>query len=94
MGSELKAEFEFEIGDIVYLKTADHNDHIRPAKLMVTDRIIMECHGGIQTFYKVDKTQDMIPSIVLTGEMPPADPDCYRAPEAFTKAMERFKEKD
>lgn len=77
--SELKAEMEFEIGDVVYFKTSLHDKHHTPRKFTVVGRIVEECHGGVQRHFKVASFGDcfMASYIELTKECPPYSPDPY-----------------
>lgn len=68
--SELKANFKFEIGDIVYLKTAANNRFATPQKLMICERILNQCEGGKQKFYKFPGDNSLIPELVLSKEKP------------------------
>jgi len=57
----LSAEFEFEIGDEVMHANASLGSDsllgVTPAKLIVVERVIQQCHGGIQKFCKVRGVQ-------------------------------------
>ena len=66
--SELKAEFEFEVGEIVFAKFADHDDNYTPKNIQIFERIIQQCHGGVQTFYQTSSGK--FPSIALVRERP------------------------
>lgn len=51
--SSITVEFEFEIGDLVYFKHAVHDETNKPRPLMICERIVQECPGGVQLQYKV-----------------------------------------
>lgn len=53
MSKTLSAEFEFEIGDVVMHRHAGLQDYGNPEKFVVLERLIQQCHGGIQTQYLV-----------------------------------------
>jgi len=70
-------EFKFEIGDVVYFKTAKNDCDGRPIKLMVLERIAQECPGGIQLQYKVmgSSISAAFLEILLTKDCPPYEPN-------------------
>jgi hypothetical protein len=70
--STLTAEFEFEIGEQVYFKTALHNAEATPKRFIVLEQIAQRCPGGTQMFYHVmsDKVLHSVPETVLTREQP------------------------
>lgn len=68
--SELKADFKFEIGDMVYLKHSSHNETQFPLKFTIVERHLQQCHGGIQLSYMVYGQSSLIPELVLCLEQP------------------------
>ncbi len=67
----MQIDFEFEIGDIVYFKTADHFAGQRPKQFIVVERIAQQCSGGIQLLYKIGAVTSVISEIELSREEPP-----------------------
>lgn len=66
----INVEFKFEIGDLVYIKGTSHDFDHRPNQFLIVERLVQQCHGGIQLLYKLlDRTQHH-PEIVLTREQP------------------------
>ena len=72
--SMLSAELAFEIGDIVYFKTALHDEHSRPIAFMVLERFVQECPGGIQKSYVLTEQSRPIMEIALTKDKPAYEP--------------------
>ena len=72
--SSLTVEFAFEIGDLVYFKSATHDIGNTPVKFVVYERLAQECHGGVQRLYRVLGVKDWVPEIVLTSVLPPYTP--------------------
>ena len=72
MASEVRAMFEFEIGELVFFKGTQHNRSCRPNQFCVTERLAQECHGGIQKMYRLSGTDPHLlhPEIALTREEP------------------------
>ena len=76
MASEVRATFEFEIGELVYIRSANHAKGVRPRRFIILERIVQQCCGGIQLFYLLDDPN--IPQrseILLTREEPAYRPD-------------------
>lgn len=69
--STLSAEMAFEIGDVVYFRTAEHRHGTRPKPFIVTGREIEECPGGIQKHYKLGGVSGTAHEMELTKEIPP-----------------------
>ena len=76
MPKEMKVQFEFEIGEIVYFKTARNNQHCKPAKFQVVGRLVEECPGGIQLHYMVADGAPAVRTLeqTLTRVPPPYEP--------------------
>ena len=72
--SKLEAEMAFEIGDIVYFKTALHDEHARPTAFLVLERFLQECPGGIQKSYVLTEQQHAVLEIALTKDRPKYEP--------------------
>ena len=73
--SVLSGEFKYEIGDMVYFRTASHRDGHRPKRFLIIERFLQQCHGGVQMLYKLDGSSEgigsLIPEIALTPDEPP-----------------------
>ena len=69
--SELKAEMKFEVGDFVYFRNASHHIEALPKRFVVTERLVQECHGGVQRLYKLHGHEGLVPEICLCSDMPP-----------------------
>ncbi len=54
MASEVRATFEFEIGELVYIRSANHAAGVRPRQFVILEQILQQCCGGIQLFYLLD----------------------------------------
>lgn len=76
--SELKVNFEFEIGEIVYCKDACHDQSHVPLKAVIVGRLAEECPGGVQKHYVLSRDNRRVLEHVLTREIPPYD---FRVPE-------------
>jgi hypothetical protein len=72
-------EFKFEVGQIVYYRSAANDrDHI-PRKFIIIERFAQQCHGGTQILYKLDADpKALIPEICFTAEEPEYDPRLAR----------------
>ncbi len=71
MASEVRATFEFEIGELVFVKSATHIKGSRPKQFLILERVIQQCHGGIQLMYLLDVPDlPLRPEIALTREEP------------------------
>jgi len=73
--SSITVDFEFEIGDTVYFKAARHNLSDSPKGFTVCERGAVECHGGVQRFYRLtgfDNKDPLsgIPCVALTKDKP------------------------
>lgn len=66
--SKLEAEFQYEIGDVVYFIAAGRFNR---EPFQVTERIIQQCHGGIQIQYKLIGLEGFVPELCLTTDAPP-----------------------
>jgi hypothetical protein len=72
--SSLTVEFAFEIGNIVYFRSARHDSRNQPTRYLVFERGAFECHGGVQKMYRVDGFPDRwISEPCLTTEEPEYD---------------------
>lgn len=80
--SELKADMAFDVGDIVYHKSALFTQTITPMPQVVIERHVVECHGGVQKFYKLNEAgAALVPEIALTKEKPAYDDSYSRVRE-------------
>jgi len=85
--SKLEVEFEFEIGDIVFSKAAQHCSGHRPKPFIIYERIAEQCHGGVQRLYKVMGFEGFVPEVVLSRD----EPEYRPAPEAELKDAARIR---
>lgn len=69
--SQVTVNFKFEIGDFVYFADSPHREEQTPRHFMIYARMMDQCTGGIQLWYKISGYKDWIPEITLTTEMPP-----------------------
>jgi hypothetical protein len=76
--SELKVEFKYEIGDLVYFRSALHNDSNCPKAFIITERIVQQCYGGTQLLYRISGIEGTHPEIVFQYGEPEYQP---RSPE-------------
>lgn len=72
--SKLEVNFAFEIGDLVYIKSASHRMDCVPKRYVVYERIAQQCHGGVQLLYKITSFDGTFPEVVLTKELPAYEP--------------------
>ena len=72
--SSITVEFEFEIGDLVFFKGAQHTAGHRPKQFVVYERIAQQCHGGVQKRYRVGGITELVVEPLLVRDEPP-----YRA---------------
>lgn len=71
MASSITVTFEFEIGELVFVKGAQHIAGYRPKRFCIAERMVREYSGGIREFYKLTLTDcDWVPGIVLTRDEP------------------------
>lgn len=68
--SGFTVEFEFEIGQLVYFKDADHTSEKRPRQFTVIERYGQECHAGVQRHYRLNGIAELIPEVALVTEEP------------------------
>lgn len=73
--SKIEVEFEFELGDLVFLRGAQHIQQSRPKRYVIYERMASECHGGCQRLYKVLGWSEPLPEILLTKTEPPYQPE-------------------
>lgn len=85
--STLSVEFAFEIGEFVYLKTADHFDGARPRKFIITEQIAERCPGGIQLHYRLGGLECNVLEICLTRDEPPYVPMTDEAVQDHLRAL-------
>ena len=79
MNSSLTVEFQFEIGDIVYYRSARNDRDSVPRRFLVMERFAQQCHGGTQILYKLDADPHaLIPEVCLSREEPAYDPRLAR----------------
>ena len=71
MASSITVTFEFEIGELVFIKSATHIIGSRPKRFLILERVVQQCHGGIQLMYLLDVPNlPLRPEIALTREEP------------------------
>jgi len=74
--SEITVNFEFELGDMVYFKSAQHSLGKRPLRFVVYERLAQQCHGGIQRLYKLGTITELVPEILLRNREPEYSKRC------------------
>ena len=74
MSSDLTVTFEFEIGELVYVKGASHHEGMRPKQFVVFERLAQQCHGGVQMQYHLFGYDGLVPETVITRDQPPFEP--------------------
>ncbi len=64
--------FEFDIGELVFFRGAQHTCGCRPKQFCITERLAQECHGGVQKLYRLSGTDphQLHPEIALTRGEP------------------------
>lgn len=72
--SGFEVDFEFEIGELVFVKSALHADGVRPKYFVIIERLAQQCSGGIQRLYKLAGEEGVVPEIALTRDEPPYRP--------------------
>jgi len=72
---KIEVEFKFEIGQVVYHKTAAHDIVSRPNAFMVVERMMIECPGGVQKSYKLSGKAEAVNEIALAAELPEFTPE-------------------
>ena len=79
--------FRFKIGDPVWMKSAfaDMGTDYRPCTFIIEQRLLQQCHGGIQLMYTVVGNAAMIPEIGLV----PADREAYMVARLEDRKRER-----
>ena len=87
LGLVLNQAFRFKIGDSVWMKSAvaDMGTDYRPTTFIIEQRLLQQCHGGIQFMYTVVGKADMIPEIGLV----PSDREAYMAVRNEDRKRER-----
>ena len=83
MTHKVEAEFEFAIGEIVYHKTAAHQQGTYPSKFVVDAQILQISPGGQELYYVLSEKKDMVLEHSLTREKPPYDPVVEQAEEQY-----------
>lgn len=68
--SRMVVDFEFEIGQIVFFKSANHANGFRPATFAIYERVAQQCHGGIQCLYRLSGIEGLTPEPMLTRKEP------------------------
>ena len=86
--SVLSADMAYEIGDLVYLRTARHDDTHTPARYMVLGRIVQECHGGVQRQYELSGLNGWVPEILITREPPPDQRSRYPWMPSYMESLQ------
>jgi hypothetical protein len=88
MASEVTVKFEFEIGELVFIKGAQHSDQARPKQFVIFERIAQQCHADMQRLYRLigygEGSSFGVPEIALTRVEPP-----YRE-KSNTQLLEEF----
>lgn len=90
--SSVTVDFDFEIGDEVYLKTARSSFRETPSAVMIIERVAQECHGGVQRLYQLFGYDNLVPELVLTKQQPPFQTPTTEQWEAITKERRRDRE--
>lgn len=73
MASEITVKFEFEIGELVYIKGAQHCEGARPRRFVITERLAQQCHADMQRLYRLEGYDNRgygVPEVALTREEP------------------------
>jgi hypothetical protein len=71
MPSELTATLEFEVGELVYPRSALHCDGQRPRRFVIVERYVQQCHGGVQKLYRLHGVDgNLVSEVALTREEP------------------------
>lgn len=75
--SEITVKFAFEIGEVVYFKTAEHDATHTPKQFIITERIAQQqVSRDTLLFYALSNTMENVPEIMLTRECPVYQPRC------------------
>jgi len=95
MSHFLTVEFQFEIGDFVYFRSARNDREHVPSRYLVMERYAQQCHGGVQRLYKLDGDfAKLVPEICLTREEPAYDSSRERYSwRAFKAEADKLAEK-
>ena len=88
--SKVEADFQFEMGALVYIRGSSHTAGLRPVQFVVIERIAQECNGGIQRMYLLAGEAKPYSELALTLEEPPYRP----MPEEAMKDRERVAKAD
>ena len=54
MASTIEVTFEFEIGELVFFRGAQHTMGSRPRQFCIVTRYAQECPNGVQKLYQLD----------------------------------------
>ena len=83
------AEFRFQLGELVYLRTHVYDVNHTPRECVVVEQIGRWCMGGFQAFYSigVDGSRREVAEIELTGELRPYQPACGEVKDERLWAM-------
>ena len=72
MSHFVTVEFAFNIGEVVWHRAAVAGGQYKPHAWIVIERHAVQCHGGVQKFYKLnDCAGPMVPELALTSDEPP-----------------------
>jgi hypothetical protein len=90
MASTITVAFEFELGELVYGKSARHCMGVRPRPFCILERHAVEYVGGIERLYRLDSFSveciELFPEIALTRVEPKY---CYMSAEAKDEVAHR-----
>ena len=92
MPQELKTQFEFELGEIVYFRNAANDLESPPKPYIVQEQIAARCPGGIQQFYALNNGERVM-EICLQRDPPkyrPADPERLKDLASIADARDTF----
>lgn len=68
--SSITVEFQYEIGELVYLKDELNAFCHVPNSHVIIERVAQQCHGGIQRQYRLMRLDSWVPEIALQREKP------------------------
>ena len=68
--SKLEVEFKFEIGDIVFFRSAQHDKGNRPRPFCIVERLAQQCHADTQRLYVLACNSGFVPEVALSLEEP------------------------
>ena len=73
---QFTTNFQFEIGELVYMKTARHDAENTPRKFMIIERLAQQCPNGVQLHYKLQPPMESpkVLELCISREMPAYEP--------------------